>query len=341
MDEILPKEKEIPEIPNVDDYPEILNAARAGNLVVFVGAGVSAVKGYYVWNEYAKRKIEAMNHLGIIPDEGKKVLEVMVPRKALTICKMLLLEDGNDVKEKMLQEDILLGSESENESKIYDYLYDFDTTFITTNYDKCLDKIIDMHNRNIVFKAQSDNEELLGKVETNGKQKEIRHAYSEDKDFLVNRLNEHGNVFHIHGSFDNMENMTVTIKDYLQKYSSENTLPRFLKYLFSQNTVLFIGYGLEEMEVLDTIINAGKTIQTKTHTHYCLSSFHQKNDLSLFYSKKYYASLNIHLIPYSRDKHDNILEEIIRIWAKKISPISREPSLKKDLDFMDGVLKNG
>ena len=68
------KRNKIPEIPNLDDYPEILNAARAGNLVVFVGAGVSAIKGYYLWGQYAKKKIEVMNHLEIIPDEGEKVL---------------------------------------------------------------------------------------------------------------------------------------------------------------------------------------------------------------------------------------------------------------------------
>ena len=60
MSKHLPKEKKIPEIPNLDDYPEILNAAKAGNLVVFVGAGVSAIKGYYLWGQYAKKKIEEL-----------------------------------------------------------------------------------------------------------------------------------------------------------------------------------------------------------------------------------------------------------------------------------------
>lgn len=50
---------------------------------------------------------------------------------------------------------------------------------------------------------------------------------------------------HLHGCIDDPDSMVITTKDYLNHYSGKN-IDVFLEHLFSNKTVLFIGYGMAE-----------------------------------------------------------------------------------------------
>ena len=45
----------INEIPNVNDYPQIIEAAERGNLILFIGAGVSRIIGGPSWADLASK----------------------------------------------------------------------------------------------------------------------------------------------------------------------------------------------------------------------------------------------------------------------------------------------
>ena len=69
-------------------------------------------------------------------------------------------------------------------------------------------------------------------------------------------LDRNGNVVHIHGCVDDPDSMVITTRDYLDHYSTTE-VQDFLRYLFEKKTVLFLGYGLEEIEVLEYILRRG------------------------------------------------------------------------------------
>jgi hypothetical protein len=61
--------------------------------------------------------------------------------------------------------------------------------------------------------------------------------------------------------------MILTTQDYVRHYANdrradgpegENRVLTFLGFLFSQKNVLFVGYGLEELEILEYVIGKAR-----------------------------------------------------------------------------------
>lgn len=74
--------------------------------------------------------------------------------------------------------------------------------------------------------------------------------------FLAHLLDEPGTVVNLHGCSNEPETMIVTTKDYLEHYDHPN-VQSFLEWLFRKKVVLFLGYGLEEAEILEHILRRG------------------------------------------------------------------------------------
>ncbi|MBK6864415.1 MAG: SIR2 family protein [Ideonella sp.] len=64
-------------------------------------------------------------------------------------------------------------------------------------------------------------------------------------------LTERGAVIHLHGSYTDPSSMVVSLKDYIEHYAALR-VQAFLSAMFKSHTVLFVGYGLAELEVLTT-----------------------------------------------------------------------------------------
>ena len=111
---------------------------------------------------------------------------------------------------------------------IYLELHGLRGLYITTNVDNCF------HNKfeqfNIVYKEH-----------------DLKRSISDGKI-------DKSKLYQIHGSLLGPNTLVFTVSDYLKKYQNEQ-LKSFMKTLFSTYTVLFVGYGLEEFEVLDYLIS--------------------------------------------------------------------------------------
>ena len=127
--------------------------------------------------------------------------------------------------------------------------------------------------------------------------------------------------------------MVLTTMDYLVRYSShqidgiadrENPLLTFLQTLFRIKNVLFIGYSLGELEVLEYIIQKGidkESVTREAPRHYVLQGFFS-HEIELARSlENYFRQFGIGLLPFSRDERDwDQLAEVIRHFATKIPP---------------------
>ncbi|MCI0565295.1 MAG: SIR2 family protein, partial [Nitrososphaera sp.] len=134
-------------------------------------------------------------------------------------------------------------------------------------------------------------------------------------------LDKNGNVVHLHGCVDDPDTMVITTMDYLDHYSS-NEVQEFLRYLFEKKTVLFLGYGLEEIEVLEYILRRGSVGGKRDDRirRYILQGFFNA-EMALFdlLQRYYLESFGTELIGFPKDyKSYGHQIEILASWAKKL-----------------------
>ena len=269
---------------------ELVDAAASGMLVVFIGAGISRLVGCPSWDGFASAVLNQLTP-GVIDYHEKSLINSMHdPRKRLSIAKILEEENGVNIDYKSIFE------VDKPKSDIYQFINRFACTFVTTNYDKLI------------------------MPEITGAKSEEEWRFYNLEDILRDKLDDQGNVIHLHGCVDNPKSMVITTKDYLSHYASDE-IPTFLEYLFMNKTVLFLGYGLEETEILEYILKGSNQLGVQEKRLFILQGFFNA-EMSLFDKlKKYYEqSFNAELIGFPKDYSEyEHQKEIIKNWADKLS----------------------
>ena len=206
---------------------------------------------------------------------------------------------------------------------VYKILNDIGCACVTTNYDLLLAPRFDEFKKD---KAKSSTVTP----------KECNRIQNKSK-FLAKLLTEPGTVVHLHGSIIEPATMVVSTKDYLQHYDDKN-VQHFLSELFDKYTILFIGYGLEEAEILEHILRRGSADKTADRRRFLLQGYFNSQNLLYKSMHQYYEkSFGVHLLGFTRDHNDyKQQEEIIKNWADKLE--IRKPELTEDLDRIYKVL---
>ena len=298
------------EIPDIS--PEIQQAALNGDLVLFVGAGVSMLVGLPSWNDLAWSVLNDLREKGYINYSELEQLKTLDPKKQLSIAELIAEENGFTLE---LARHL---TAEKGDKGIYKFLNEIGCACVTTNYDELLSPR---------FYQTPDGSTTAAPV-TRVTQKD---------GFYAGLLNTPGTVVHLHGSVSKPESMVVTTKDYLEHYDNE-TVQHFLKELFEKKTLLFIGYGLEEAEILEHILRRGGVKNTKVRKRFALQGFFLSQDPLYRKLHDYYRkSFGVHLVGFVRDHKDyGQLDLIAKTWAEQIEV--RPPALAEDLEYMDEVL---
>jgi len=295
--------------PNPLVPQELVDSASAGMLVLFIGAGISRLVGCPSWDGFANAVVEQLVPRVIDYHEKSLIDAIPDPRKRLSIAKILDEENGSTVDYESIFE------VARPQSDIYDVINRFRCSFVTTNYEK------------------------LVKPECSVEQPENEWRFFERSNLLPAKLDQSGAVIHLHGCVASTSSMVVTTKDYLEHYASQE-VPNFLKYLFSNKTVLFLGYGLDEIEILEYILKSGDPTNKAERRLFILQGFFNA-EMSLYEKlKKYYAdSFNAELIGFPKD-HENFEQQktIIEKWWEKLS--FNDPALVDELSAMEAELSD-
>ncbi|BCC68194.1 hypothetical protein BCJMU39_p1220 (plasmid) [Bacillus cereus] len=328
----------IQEIPDINNYPEILEAAKLGNLIIFVGAGVSKLVDLPLWNQFAQDRLNTIYYDENLIDyrtyEGLKKLDA---KKLLTICEILMKE--KQIKPKPAEQ-VFAIQDYEKYQNVYSKLYSMNAIYITTNYDECLDRIAKE-----VENSRKLDEDINTNVNSKSLQSELsREIVFERSDILESKL-KNGNVIHIHGSIKQEKDMLVTLNHYLECYgaNSENTFPElsvFLDKVFnSKYVVLFMGYGLEEYEILEYMLSKNTNPEYKKK-HYMLYPTYKEDYKMVELLNKYYNNLGVELISFdiSRNGFSQLIP-IIHEWADVLSEVSKEQDYMQNIQLIKDVIK--
>ncbi|MFA4843948.1 MAG: SIR2 family protein [Candidatus Margulisiibacteriota bacterium] len=292
----------IPTIP-----PQIKDAAANGKLVVFYGAGVSRIIGCDGWEELSNRLIdEAFERKLISFFEKTRAKEKYPPRKAISIIKDQL---EPETFKNILLEALTEKNDKKKQFPIYDKLIRLRGIYVTTNIDSCFDGKFDSE---MIFATPSE---------------------------IATATIRNNSLFHLHGSIREGCPIILTTSEYLFHYNNDQ-IQQFLRRIFSGDfTVLFIGYSMSEIEVLDYILLKGKG-SSKEHIvgNYLLLPFFEAEKAMLKHERCYFSQLNTMVIPYAIDKKGyEQLYDVIESWEREINIAS--PFLYKTFDFIENNAK--
>lgn len=325
----------IPDLPLISDYPEILKAAESGQLLIFVGAGVSRIIGGPSWQDLSWKYLKFVHEECGITYSEYKHLKKQDARKLLSICSELAKRKGKAFDfEKHLETDVEAQTNLSYKkySDLFQIIDDFNCPVLTTNFDDFLDR---EYSSPPSVKESASQKNIK-------KSKNIIYHFD---DVPAPDILKSGDVVHLHGSIHDKKNrsLVLTIKDYFKAYSRDQKgkkkqtyLPDFLTDLFKEKVVLFMGYGLEEFEVLEFIVNNNENVTEKRH--YILYPFLGEEGNIVHLQETYYSQLGVNLIPYSISKVGyGQLYSVLKDWSNEVGKKSKNKNFIDDLSMLDSI----
>ncbi|MDU0813614.1 SIR2 family protein [Bacillus siamensis] len=186
---------------------KIQEASENNKLVVFVGAGVSANSGIPTWNELIK---EFAQDLGEFDVDRSPDLYMKIPQYYFN-------ERGEKEYFEKMNEVFLKKKYKPN--PIHKEIFKLKPThIITTNYDTLLEE------------AAIEEGQFF-------------HTVKHDLDLPYDNFNK--TIIKMHGDFEN-RNIVLKEDDYLNYSSNFTLIESYIKALIATNTVLFIGYSIND-----------------------------------------------------------------------------------------------
>jgi hypothetical protein len=287
----------IPQVPE-----GLREAAQLGKLIPFVGAGASRLAGCPSWPEFADAALKWLIHDGKFSYSQFDQIRHLHPRVKLSLARTLAKEKGTTIDFRGLLHPTIR-RDHKNGCRLYKSLFKLGKIFVTTNYDEWLDEPISESMPSATPSSTLPNTSPVNPIQ-------VIHKVEE---FLPSLLSEPNTVVHLHGSLRDPAGMILTTHDYVRHYANdrlsgdrgrENPVLTFLEYLFDNKTVLFVGYGLEELEILEYVILKARRTAAEAR-HYMLQGFFSHEETLLRSLKSYYLSeCGIQLIPFLRDEKD-------------------------------------
>lgn len=311
--------QEVPQVP-----ASILEAADHGRLVVFVGAGVSRLAGLPSWRGFADATTDLLHARGVTSSADAISLKSLSPRQTLTIA-LNTLEDAGVTRREVLTR--VFGRAGQ--STAFESLLSFRAIYLTTNYDRCLED---------AGRGQNAANHAMAGTPSSGTPPPTR-SFCRNMDMLPGNLAQ-GAVLHLHGSVDEPDETVITLRDYFDCYRDDGLAVLLLRSIFSSYTVLFVGYGIDEYEIIDPLWSSNRMMGRKSDVkpHAMLAALYRDQESLCGHLSRYYSDLNIQYVPYSRSVNGHRqLERVLENWAGQIGPIARRTPTIDTLGEIDEV----
>ncbi len=294
---------------------EIIKAVNDDTLAVFIGAGVSRIVGCMGWGSLAKNLINLCFTLK--KEEGSTCINFKEKinlssnrdhKKIITICQSILeLNKHEEAFFKELERSLTPCDEFLKRQNIYEEISGLRGLFITTNADQIFDSRFNPEN--IIYKPDEINPEYI------------------NRNYL----------YRIHGSIIDRESLVFTVPQYIRRYNDPN-FRKFLEEIFDKYTVLFLGYGLTEFELLDFLITKFDKNENIVQKHFIMLPYYKGEENILQYDKYYYEKIGINVLGYELDeKGYSQLYDILKKWNIEVNQISAY--LPKSFDIIDRAVQ--
>jgi hypothetical protein len=294
-----------------EDFPDLHQAAKEDNILLFLGAGLARMYGCPLWNEMAKELVKKSLASKIISYAERDILSNEVetdPRKVISICYSICSEkDKLNIYEDAISK-MLINLDSGNVNKVYNLIFSINPkTYLTTN--------IDLGIKQFSTSCYSLNRRIYNCTSPNDSETIKKVGF---------RIFKDGNIIYLHGNCENIRSAILPVERYLEYYADKEG---FLQGLFSniRGFMIFIGYGLKEWDVIERIYKMYKANikadKEKEWTSCILTPVFTHEITKFKLEKYYYESFGVKPIPYIID--DNGYEELHRVLENLRSTIDK------------------
>jgi len=307
--------------------PELMSLIQDGEIIIFIGNGVSRLAEVPSWDKLALKYLH--KYKSVSPQLTYDAFEKLKATKPLRLLSICIKRLGFNIAQ--LAEFLQVSKDKEKQAlKIYGYIKDFKTGYITTNYDPFMMDAIytpdDLRNKELeLLKFINKKEDALIEVGFD--------------DAMIRPQNK---ILYLHGKAFSKGNTGIndmlpilTQADYMQHYREKGTGRIFLRDVFKQ-AVLFIGVGMDEFEILEHI----QPPSTINGTHYILHGFSEYEKCIIPDFRDYYKDLKIQLIPFNKSRNGyHQLEHVLREWSTTIrhERIRKFEAIKNQVDIISKI----
>jgi hypothetical protein len=296
-------------------------AALIGRLIPFIGAGASRLAGCPGWGDFADGALRQLIEMGKFTYSQLDQIRDLNPRIKLSIATAIAADAKSPIDFDLLLHPRARAAHAKGR-RLYNSLFALGNVLVTTNYDRWLDERI---------AEPTPGATPAPSPAAPPSAVPMRSIYNVN-DFLPAVLTQPNTVIHLHGSVADPSSMILTTREYIERYandhrtgnaSTENRALTFLEHLFEHHTVLFIGYGLEELEILEYVILKARrrdnTVDNEAR-HFLLQGFFSHEATLLRRMETYYLrECRIQLIPFLRDQKDREqLLDVLEDFAQRI-----------------------
>lgn len=286
--------------------------------------------GYPSWDELADRSFDHLIKTNNSSHADFDVLKELHPRQKLSIAVDIWKNKKEDNDPKALINEAIKPS-GESYPRVFELLAEIPVPFVTTNYDDCL---INAQ----VKPGLSIQQGEIAKEEKPSTRKKKPIALKDE--ILTTHLAANDSVVYLHGRLADKSSLVVTTKDYVDHYRDLN-VQEFLDHLFENYHVLFIGYGLEEEEIIDFIVRK-KPVHNVINHFRLIPAFSHQEKLMEHLGNYYSNQCQVRLVPYLIDsighrQLENVLEDWLPTIKAKLQPVN---FIEKTKMIFDPVIKH-
>jgi ribosomal protein S25 len=195
---------------------KIKDAILQNNLVIFAGSGLSSKFNLPSWNELV---IDVINQID--KKEFKTLLPVLEMGLMLPIEVLQKIKSENTIVKSYIKDKFNISSSADFD--FHKKIIELTGQVITTNYDSA-------------FESASNNS--------------ITPSIYTDP-FNINEIgkNDKPYIFKLHGSYNEPSNCIIFEEDYGKIYNSNNGAMEKLKTIFSEKTLLFLGFSFNDPDI--------------------------------------------------------------------------------------------
>lgn len=326
----------------IDESHPIVKSLYNNELVLFIGSGLSIHLNIPGWTQFASKYVELVKTSNNINYKTENDLKkIPDKKKILSLCRFMV--KNSNIDEEIVKSWFNIEEEELANSQIYKMLYDLNAIYITTNYDNALD---------LMSKNTKKNEVNIGVNFDNSIEpfKDEKKIFYDVNDFVYDKIMKSGNVIHIHGSKNDLSSMVISNEDYINRYGynissySENPSHRiyseFLKNVFNgEYTILFMGYGLEEIEILQYMFEntLEKNLNNANNRFMLLGGYASDYGYIDILSQYYFDNYGVTILPYdiTEEGYDKEIERFLSKlngWKE-----NRKGRLKADLELLEDI----